>query len=193
MKRINVEIWRCFNVEIWRCFNVEYDVVLTLKLLRLDFEMTLKMCCFSDVESITLFQRWKLVAQRRDLKSTLKQRWNNEVCWLGTFFHIIRPLEKRRLTSHYPILQYLVLYNLNVIDQTQTILSDFWHRVTDITSFGKRLESSLGHTLNFCPNLVLYRFKNMYVKESLSPSSTVILSTNKGGSRAKLISSRRTR
>ena len=24
--------------------------------------------------------------------------------------------------------------------------------VTDITSFGKRLGSSLGHTLNFCPN-----------------------------------------
>ena len=23
LKRINVEIWRCFNVEIWRCFNVE--------------------------------------------------------------------------------------------------------------------------------------------------------------------------
>ena len=30
-------------------------------------------------------------------------------------------------------------------------LQNFWHRVTDITSFGKRLGSSLGHTLNFCP------------------------------------------
>ena len=30
-------------------------------------------------------------------------------------------------------------------------LQNYWHRVTDITSFGKRLESSLGHTLNFCP------------------------------------------
>ena len=39
--------------------------------------------------------------------------------------------------------------------------------VTDITSFGKRLESSEGHTLNFCSNLVQYLFKNMYVKESL--------------------------
>ena len=36
----------------------------------------------------------------------------------------------------------------------------------------------LGHTLNFCPNLVQYRFKNMYLKESLTRSSTVILSTN---------------
>ena len=39
-------------------------------------------------------------------------------------------------------------------------LQHYWHRVTDITSFGKRLGSSLGHTLNFCPNLVQYRFRN---------------------------------
>ena len=57
-------------------------------------------------------------------------------------------------------------------------LQKYWHRVKDITSFGKRLESSLGHTLNFCPNLVQYRFKNMYLKESPTRSSTVILSTN---------------
>ena len=57
-------------------------------------------------------------------------------------------------------------------------LLNYWHRVTDITSFGKRLESSLGHTLNFCPNLVQYRFKNMYLKESPTWSSMVILSTN---------------
>ena len=36
--------------------------------------------------------------------------------------------------------------------------------VTDITSFGKHLENSLGHTLNFCLNLVQHRFKNMYLK-----------------------------
>ena len=57
-------------------------------------------------------------------------------------------------------------------------LQNYWHRVTDIPSFGKHLESSLGHTLNFCPNLVQYRFKNMYLKESPTRSSTVILSTN---------------
>ena len=33
---------------------------------------------------------------------------------------------------------------------------------------------TFGHTLNFCPNLVQYRFKIMYHKESLILSSTVI-------------------
>ena len=72
-------------------------------------------------------------------------------------------------------------------------LQNFWHRITDITSFGKRLGSSLGHTLNFCPNLVQYRFRIMYHKESLTLSSTVILSTNFGGSKAKRIPSHRAR
>ena len=66
-------------------------------------------------------------------------------------------------------------------------LQNFWHRVTDITSFEKRLGSSLGHTLNFCPNLVKDRFRIMYHKESLTLSSTVILSTNFEGSKAKRI------
>ena len=57
-------------------------------------------------------------------------------------------------------------------------LQKYWNRVTDITSVGKRLESYLGHTLNFCPNLVQFRFKNMYLKASLNWFSTVILSTN---------------
>ena len=72
-------------------------------------------------------------------------------------------------------------------------LQNFWHRVTDITSFGKRLGSSLGHTLNFCPNLLQYRFRIMYNKEPLTLSSTVVLSTNFGGSKVKRISSRRAR
>ena len=38
----------------------------------------------------------------------------------------------------------------------------------------KTFASSLGHTLNFCPNLVQYRFKNMYLKESLTRSSMLI-------------------
>ena len=54
----------------------------------------------------------------------------------------------------------------------------------------KRLGSSLGHTLNFCPNLVKYRFRIMFHKESLTLSSTVILFTNFGGSKAKRISRR---
>ena len=57
-------------------------------------------------------------------------------------------------------------------------LQNYWLRVIDITSFGKRLESSKCHTLNFGPNLVQYRFKNMYLRESPTRSSTVILSTN---------------
>ena len=57
-------------------------------------------------------------------------------------------------------------------------LQNYWHRVTDITSFGKLLESYLGHTLNFCRNLVIFRSKNICKKESLTRSSTVILSTN---------------
>ena len=44
-----------------------------------------------------------------------------------------------------------------------------------------------------CPNLVLYRFRIMYHKESLTLSSTVILCTNFGGSKAKRIPSRRAR
>ena len=55
-------------------------------------------------------------------------------------------------------------------------------------TFGK-----LGHTLNFCLNLVQYHFRIMYHKESLTLSSTVILSTNFGGSKVKRISSRRFR
>ena len=30
-------------------------------------------------------------------------------------------------------------------------LKKYWHSVTDITSFEKHLENSLGHTLSFCP------------------------------------------
>ena len=46
-------------------------------------------------------------------------------------------------------------------------LQNYWYRVTDITSFGKCLESSLGHTLNFCPNLVQYRFQE-YVSKGIA-------------------------
>ena len=85
-----------------------------------------------------------------------------------------------------------------------TSVSDFHSKNLQITSklltqgyryhkLRKNLESSLGHTLNFCPNLVQYRFKNMYLKESPTRSSTVILSTNLGGSKANRISSRRAR
>ena len=54
------------------------------------------------------------------------------------------------------------------------LLQNCWHRVIDITSFEKHLESSLDHTLNFCRNLVIFRSKNICQKESLIRSSTVI-------------------
>ena len=52
-------------------------------------------------------------------------------------------------------------------------------KIDKLDLFGKKLESSFSHTLNFCPDLVKYRFKNMYLKKQLTQSSTVIfLSTN---------------
>ena len=54
------------------------------------------------------------------------------------------------------------------------LLQNCLHRVIDITSFEKHLESSSDRTPNFCQNLVIFRSKNMYLKESLTRSSTVI-------------------
>ena len=53
-------------------------------------------------------------------------------------------------------------------------LQNYWHMVTDITSFEKHLESSSGLSLSFCQNLVKYCLKNMFPKESLTRSSTAI-------------------
>ena len=58
------------------------------------------------------------------------------------------------------------------------LLSNYLHRVTDITCFEKHLESSSSDTLTYCLNLLKCRFKNMFLKEYLTRSSTVILSTN---------------
>ena len=46
--------------------------------------------------------------------------------------------------------------------------------LTHIISFEKHLESSIDQTPNFCRNFVRFRSKNMYLKESLNRSSTVI-------------------
>ena len=54
------------------------------------------------------------------------------------------------------------------------LLPNYKRRVTDITSFEKHSESSSGHTLTCCLNVVKYRFKNMLRKEFLTRSSTVI-------------------
>ena len=54
------------------------------------------------------------------------------------------------------------------------LLQNCGHRVIDITSFEKHLESSLDQTPNFCRNFVIFPSKNMCLKESLTQSSMVI-------------------
>ena len=68
------EIWLCFNIEIWRWFNVLIWRFF-FSTLCLDVERTLKKGCFPTLKSKMLFQCCKIVVQRRNLKSTLKQRW----------------------------------------------------------------------------------------------------------------------
>ena len=78
--------------------------------------------------------------------------------------------------SKFDLLDVVLAFLISILKIFKS-LQNLWHRVTDITSFGKRLRSSLGHILNFCPNSVKYRFRIIYHKESLTLSSTVILST----------------
>ena len=46
-------------------------------------------------------------------------------------------------------------------------LPSYRRSVINITSYGKRLGSSC-HTLNFCPNVVQYRYRNMNQEVSLT-------------------------
>ena len=62
--------------------TLKSDVVSTLKS---DDETTMKMGRYTDVEINAVFQHWKLVVKRRNLKPTLNQRWNNIVCRLEKF------------------------------------------------------------------------------------------------------------
>ena len=50
-------------------------------------------------------------------------------------------------------------------------LQHFLIRVTHIDYLEKKIVISSGHTLSFCSNLVKYRSKNMFPKESLTRSS----------------------
>ena len=65
-QRWNLTLFQCWNLTLFQRWN------LTLKQRR-------KWVVFPTLKSIT-YQRWKLVVQRRDLKSTIKQRLNNVVC-----------------------------------------------------------------------------------------------------------------
>ena len=58
--------------------------------------------------------------------------------------------------SLYELLDVVLAFLISILKIFKS-LQNVWHRVTDITSFEKRLESSSGHTLNFCLNLVQYR------------------------------------
>ena len=61
----------------------------------------------------------------------------------------------------------VVLAFLISILKISKLLQNCWHRVIDITSFEKHLESSLDHTPNFSRNLVIFRSK-ICVKRNLS-------------------------
>ena len=69
------------------------------------------------------------------------------------------------------------------------LLPNYLHRVTDIESFEKHLESSSGHTLSFYLNFVKYRSKNMFLKKSLTRSSTVIYKLRRVKCEANFVSS----
>ena len=68
------------------------------------------------------------------------------------------------------LLHYVLPFSILVILQITSLTQGYrYHKLR------KHLESSLGHTLNFCPDFVIlvYQFKNV-LKESLILSSTVI-------------------
>ena len=87
------------------------------------------------------------------------------------------------LDSHRMVLVFIFFSWLDLLDVAPAfltfilkifkLLQKYFHRVTNIISFEKHLESSSCHTLSFCLNLLKYRFKNMFLKESLIRSSTV--------------------
>ena len=71
------------------------------------------------------------------------------------------------LNSHRTVFTFLSWLDLLVVVLVFSIsilkifksLPNYWHRVTDITSFEKHLKNSSGHILSFYPNLVKYRSK----------------------------------
>ena len=55
-------------------------------------------------------------------------------------------------------------------------IHETWLKISQASK--KHLESSLDLTRNFCQNLVIFRSKNMCLRESLTRFSTVMLLTN---------------
>ena len=62
------------------------------------------------------------------------------------------------------------IFILNILKITSKLLTQGYR----YHMLRKHLESSLGTSPSFCPNMVKCRFKNMFLKESLTRSSTVI-------------------
>ena len=62
----------------------------------------------------------------------------------------------------------------NFILRICKFLLKYWHRVTDIIRFVKRLKSSLDLFLNYYQNLVQFRFKNIFQREFSNRSCMVI-------------------
>ena len=90
---------------------------------------------------------------------------------------VVMFLDSRRMVfifcSWFDLL-YVVLTSLIFILKIFKVLQNYWQRVTNITSFGKRTGRFSGYTQTFCQNLEIYRFKNVFLKESLTRPSTVI-------------------
>ena len=77
-------------------------------------------------------------------------------------------------------------YRTEVFELNLQTTRTFWHRDKDTTSFEKHLESSLGYTLSFYLNLVKYRWKNIFLNESLPRSPRwSSLKTEKGPRRGE--------
>ena len=72
-----------------------------------------------------------------------------------------------------PLLGVVLAFWISIL-KISKLLQNCWHKVIDITSFEKHLQSYLDHTLNFCRTSVIFRSKNIRQKESLTRSSTVI-------------------
>ena len=91
--------------------------------------------------------------------------------WVVTFLDSHRTVFTFR--SWLDLLDVVLAFLISILNISK-LLQNYLHRVIDITSFEKHLESSLDRTPNLCQNLVIFRSKNMYLKESLTRSSTVI-------------------
>ena len=74
--------------------------------------------------------------------------------WVATFPDSHRTVFTFR--SWLDLLDVVLAFWISIL-KIYKLLKNCLHRITDITSFEKHLESSLNHTPNFCRNLVMFR------------------------------------